>query len=65
MSRWIARNVALSFSFWAVFAFVLIAVIEILAFGRFEPTEYIGAVIGLGIGLTFAIPPVPLRSHAT
>ena len=65
MSRWIVRNVALSVTFWAVFAFLVISAIEVLACGRFEPREYVGAVIGLGIGFTFANPPLPLRSDPT
>ena len=61
MSKWIVRNVALSFACWAVFGFVLIGLIELLVFDRFEPLEYLGGVIGLGIGFTFAIPLRPLR----
>ncbi|ELZ13135.1 hypothetical protein C477_21785 [Haloterrigena salina JCM 13891] len=62
MSEWIARNVALSFAFWAIVAFVLLGGLEVLVFGRFEPLEYVGQIIGSGIGLTVAIPPLPLRT---
>ena len=65
MSEWIVRNVAISFVFWAIFAFLLISGLEVLVFDRFEPLEYVGATIGLGIGFTVAIPPVPLRTVDT
>ena len=61
MSKWIVRNVALSFVFWAIVAFLLISGLEILVFGRFEPLEYVASMIGLGIGFTVAMPPLPLR----
>ncbi|ADB60251.1 hypothetical protein Htur_1363 [Haloterrigena turkmenica DSM 5511] len=65
MSEWIARNIALSFVFWAIVAFVLIGGLEVLVFDRFEPLEYVGSTIGLGIGFTVGMPPVPLRTADT
>ncbi|WP_121742435.1 hypothetical protein [Natronorubrum halophilum] len=65
MSQWIVRNVVLSFVSWTVFAYVTIACLEMLVFGRFGWTEYVPGAIGAGIGLTVAIPVAPLRSRET
>ncbi|WP_254611731.1 hypothetical protein [Haloterrigena gelatinilytica] len=43
-------------------AFLLFGGLEVLVFGRFELLGYVGLMIGSGIGLTVAIPPLPLRT---
>ncbi|WP_436343043.1 hypothetical protein [Natronorubrum sp. FCH18a] len=65
MSQWIVRNIVLSVLLWAIFGFVLIASAEVLVFGRFEPIQYLGGAVGLGIGFTVAMPVLPLRSRDT
>ncbi|ELY37445.1 hypothetical protein [Natronorubrum tibetense] len=62
MSQWIVRNIVLSFVLWAVFAYVAIACFELFVLGRFERTRYLPAAIGMGIGFTFGVPLLPIRS---
>ena len=54
MTRWILRNVVPWIAVWAIFAYLLIAVAEILVFGRFDPMEYVPGAIGSGIGMAVA-----------
>ncbi|WP_440765573.1 hypothetical protein [Natronorubrum sp. DTA7] len=54
MTWWIVRNVGPWIVVWAVFAYVCIALLELLVFGRFEPTNYVPGAIGSGIGFAFA-----------
>lgn len=54
MTRWIVRNVVPWIAVWAIVGYALIAVAEVLVFGRFKPTEYVPGAIGIGIGFAFA-----------
>lgn len=54
MTRWLVRNVVPWIVVWAVFSYVLIAVAELVVFGRFDWAEYVPGAIGSGIGFSFA-----------
>ena len=54
MARWFVRNVVPWIVVWAIVSYVLIAVAEIVVFGRFDWAEYVPGAIGSGIGFAFA-----------